>query len=117
MLKCRPHGESNRHQRPSLSHCEASYASPKLYAAWRTITLSQRLRLEESFSLRRDSFRCATVLSSLNRTRKSVERANSPLVRQALTVRFEEAPAARCPGATRQNRRLPISPAALLFDP
>ena len=90
MLKCRPHGESNRHQRPSLSHCEASYASPKLYAAWRTITLSQRLRLEESFSLRRDSFRCATVLSSLNRTRKSVERANSPLVRQALTVRFEE---------------------------
>ena len=46
-----------------------------------------------------DSFRCARVLASLNRTRKSVERANSPLVRQALTVRFEEAPAARCPGA------------------
>jgi hypothetical protein len=45
-------------------------------------------RLAEGLSLRLDGFRCLGVLSSLNRSRKSVERANSPPVRQALTVHF-----------------------------
>jgi hypothetical protein len=44
--------------------------------------------LAEGLSMRLDGFLCVRVLSSLNRTRKSVERANSPPVRQALTVRF-----------------------------